>query len=627
MKINGFQFPTEPKVSFYAPEDKSYNFELLKKIRQVLQMIKEIKTNNVEKGNELEKELKEIVGEKNTNYYDQLNMGDKIDEMYEKVSKIYNGQPLRSKIMEQIELNTEYFKNNPSSITVAEILKIIKSIDNNIGQLLELNDIVDMSKLFDEFRALCISIYYRKKDGNVQNDSVFQELIGDLNTKLALDTYISELNINDKEYKRIKANSDDLEYLENPEIWKIVSDHLGVPILAESEVVTEDNNNILADNNNTSLAIPNYQRRSLGYSILAAIQQIINRFIGHKSTENVAAIEEKADIAAKPEAIQDQRPFLEQLIDIYKTNGALEFLKNLNNKLGEAVFSEDLYEKYEEKLIMLENRKIPDGVSKFKITNPEDMWAAIFEIVSYEDKANPDRIVFKDKNGKASCIMLKDEPFVQSNGEIRQKVIYTLDKQKLEFELILSTKYEGLELQTVKRNIYWDIYDVHGLHFLCEIDKLFGTHCIDSYIEDLLLQIDKDIDGNYIKDLTRTKYGFLPTYRRAHAVFLTLLNRIPNIEKRRMDLQIARNDYYKDECNQKKKMSYLKVKPENMIHVGTLEPPENNLNGFKSSGRVFRRGENKEYIIQGNAKIAGFSVNEPSIGPSEELKAFLNRDE
>ena len=27
MKIKGFQFPTEPKVSFYAPEDKSYNFD------------------------------------------------------------------------------------------------------------------------------------------------------------------------------------------------------------------------------------------------------------------------------------------------------------------------------------------------------------------------------------------------------------------------------------------------------------------------------------------------------------------------------------------------------------------------------------------------------------------------
>lgn len=572
MRIKGIQFPTEPKVSFYAPEDKSYNFELLKKIRQVLQMIKEIKTNNVEKGNELEKELKEIVGVENENYYDQLNMGDKIDEMYERVSIIYNGQPLRSKIMEQIELNTDYLKNNLSSITVAEILKIIESIDNNIGQLLELNDIVDMSKLFDEFRALCISIYYRKKDGNVQNDSVFQELIGDFNTKLALATYISELNINDKEYKRIKANSDDIEYLENPEIWKIVSDHLGVPILAESEVLTEDNNNILADNNNTSLAIPNSQRRSLGEIIYAAFVKFISLFPGHKSTENVAVIEEKFNSVAKPEAIQDQRPVLEQLIDIYKTNGALEFLENLQDKLGEVKFSDDLYEKYEEKLIMLENRKIPEGVSKFKITSSEDMWAALFEIVSYEDERNPDRIVFEDENGKASCIMLKGEPFLQSNGEIRQKVIYTLDEQKLEFELILFKK--SIDFQKVKQHIYWDIYDVHGLHFLCEIDKLCGTHCIDRYIDDLLNLIDKDIEGKVVKDLDRTEHGFILMYRYAHAVFLTLLDRIPNIEKKRMDLKIARNAYYKDVCSQKNMMKEsLKVKPENRIPVSSKKPP------------------------------------------------------
>ena len=42
---------------------------------------------------------------------------------------------------------------------------------------------------------------------------------------------------------------------------------------------------------------------------------------------------------------------------------------------------------------------------------------------------------------------------------------------------------------------------------------------------------------------------------------------------------------------------------------------------------MFRRGENKEYIIPKNAKIAGFSVKEPSIGPSEGLEVFLSRDE
>jgi len=496
-------------------------------------------------------------------------MGQILDEMYQRVVEIFNRDILISIIIEKINSNAEYFKENLSQITSEEILGIINSIENNIEQLSELNDIVLVSEKFNEFRAFCISIYYRKKDGNIQNDSSFQELIGNFDAKQGLDTYIQGLNIeNNKEYKRIMINSDDsFEYLLSTDIWEIVANYLDIPILGESEVVTEDNNNILADNNNTSLAIPNSQRRSLGEIIYAAFVKFISLFPGHKSTENVAVIEEKFNSVAKPEAIQDQRPVLEQLIDIYKTNGALEFLENLQDKLGEVKFSDDLYEKYEEKLIMLENRKIPEGVSKFKITSSEDMWAALFEIVSYEDERNPDRIAFEDENGKASCIMLKGEPFLQSNGEIRQKVIYTLDEQKLEFELILFKK--SIDFQKVKQHIYWDIYDVHGLHFLCEIDKLFGTHCIDRYIDDLLNLIDKDIEGKVVKDLDRTEHGFILMYRYAHAVFLTLLDRIPNIEKKRMDLKIARNAYYKDVCSQKNMRKSLKVKPENMIPVSS----------------------------------------------------------
>ena len=139
----------------------------------------------------------------------------------------------------------------------------------------------------------------------------------------------------------------------------------------------------------------------------------------------------------------------------------------------------------------------------------------------------------------------------------------------MEFELILFKKSENIDFQKVKKDIYWDIYDVHGLHFLCEIDKLCGTHCIDRYIDDLLNLIDKDIEGKVVKDLGRTGHGFILMYRYAHAVFLTLLDRIPNIEKKRMDLKIARNDYYKDVCSQKNMKESLKVKPENMIPVSS----------------------------------------------------------
>ena len=527
MRINGFQFTTEPKVSFYAPEDKSYNFELLKKIRQVLHMIKEIKNNNVEKGDELEKELKEIVGVKNETYYDQLNMGDKIDEMYERVSIIYNGQPLRSKIIEQIELNTEYFKNNLSSITVAEILKIIESIDNNIGQLLELNDIVDMSKLFDEFRALCISIYYRKKDGNVQNDSVFQELIGDFNTKLALDTYISELNINDKEYKRIRANSDDIEYLENPEIWKIVSDHLGVPILAESEVVTEDNNNILADNNNTSLAIPNNQRRSLVYSILVAIQQ---NFINVISS------------------------LFKNSSEVDKSNTeTLEFWKDLDFDRLISLVSDKFKIEFERE--RLEKEGIPERVQLpdtkiFKPSNEEIIYKLLEEAVNKKNGFE-----YIDKNGIYKDIT-KDafyRCFFTSSGKTIETIIF---------------KYKSCLMFPTLTYIY-------------EIGRLIGTmNGLDKCIEELIKgkkihfsEIERDDYGN------KKPSAYSSIFKYAEKSWERVKDKLksPAFHDIIGKAEIDRKEHYNRILGKDSKglIGSLKVKPENMIHVGTLEPPEN----------------------------------------------------
>ena len=530
MRIRGVQFPTEPKVSFYAPEDKSYNFELLKKIRQVLHMIKEIKNNNVEKGNELEKELKEIVGVKNENYYDQLNMGDKIDEMYERVSKIYNGQPLRSKIMEQIELNTEYFKNNLSSITVAEILKIIKSIDNNIGQLLELNDIVDMSKLFDEFRALCISIYYRKKDGNVQNDSVFQELIGDFNTKLALDTYISELKINDKEYKRIRANSDDIEYLENPEIWKIVSDHLGVPILAESEVVTEDNNNILADNHNTSLAIPNNQRRSLVYSILVAIQQ---NFINVISS------------------------LFKNSSEVDKSNTeTLEFWKDLDFDRLISLVSDKFKIEFERE--RLEKEGIPERVQLpdtkiFKPSNEEIIYRLLEEAVNKKNGFE-----YIDKNGIYKNIT-KDafyRCFFTSSGKTIETIIF---------------KYKSCLMFPTLAYIY-------------EIGRLIGTmngleKCIEELIKGKKIhfsEIARDDYGNKKPSAYSSIFKYAEKSWERVKDMLKSPAFLDTIGKAKID----REEYYNrilgnKVLNDNNKMGYLKVKSEDMIPVEIHELPEN----------------------------------------------------
>ena len=123
---------------------------------------------------------------------------------------------------------------------------------------------------------------------------------------------------------------------------------------------------------------------------------------------------EKLDIKKGTEsvAIEDQRPVLEQLIDIYKKNGALEFLDNLRTKWREVEFYDDLYENYEEKRNMLEGRGIPEGVGKFKITSPEQMWATVCEIVSYEDRRNPNKVVFEDENGKVACIMYNSHKFI-----------------------------------------------------------------------------------------------------------------------------------------------------------------------------------------------------------------------
>ena len=61
---------------------------------------------------------------------------------------------------------------------------------------------------------------------------------------------------------------------------------------------------------------------------------------------------------------------------------------------------------------MQEGRHIPEGVGKFKIMSPEQMWATVCEIVSYEDRRNPNKVVFEDENGKVACIMYNSHKFI-----------------------------------------------------------------------------------------------------------------------------------------------------------------------------------------------------------------------
>ena len=535
--------------------------------------IEEIKIINPELAKKYYEKYKKIIENASSDLKIQQDVKNKLDDLIQELREFYNKNIFVSKYVDKINYTINAYKKNASQITIDEMLEKLNRYRMGIFKLIEYaSDRDEINEKFAELQAICMTIYYKYYKSE-ENQNYFKDIKPENTSEsICLINYLNSLEIDDSYFIYIIENIDieeitknaDLFY--NAKLWDIVADYYDIIELADAEVVTENQNNLV-------VAVPNKQTNSFAYKIIAAFRYFIGLFSHNKAKSVIesAVIEEKADIV-KPVAIEDQRPVLEQLIDIYKKNGALEFLANLETYWRLVGFSDDLYENYEEKMIMLEGRKIPEGVSKFKITSPEQMWATVCDIVLDENIRNPDKVVFEDENGKASCIMLKGEPFLQSNGEIRQKVMYTIDKQKLEFELILLSKTsKNLDLQDAK----WIIDDdVHMLHFLCEIDKLFGTHCIDRYIEDLLKLIDKNLEVKV--DLHGTMNYSIQMNKYAEALRFRVYNR--SMEDIRRNLRIARRDYYKHVCSQKNMRESLKVKSEDMIPVKTLELLKNKQN-------------------------------------------------
>lgn len=546
--------------------------------------IEEIKKINPELAEKYYGEYKKIIENASSDLKIQQDVKNKLDDLIQELREFYNKNIFVSKYVGKINYTINAYKKNASQITIDEMLEKLDKYRMGIFKLIEYaSDRDDINKKFAELQAICMTIYYKYYKLE-ENQKYFKDIKPENTSEsICLINFLKSLEIDDSYFIYIIENIDieeitknaDLFY--NAKLWDIVADYYDIIELADAEVVTENQNNLV-------VAVPNKQTNSFAYKIISAFRYFIGLFRHNKAKPVIesAVIEEKPN-SAESVAIEDQRPVLEQLIDIYKKNGALEFLDNLRTKWREVEFSDDLYENYEEKRNMLEGRGIPEGVEKFKITSPEQMWATVCKIVSYEDRRNPNKVVFEDENGKVACIMLKGEPFLQSNGEIRQKVMYTIDKQKLEFELILSKTSKNIN-HMVKHDMVYNIFNVYSLHFLCEIDKLFGTHCIDRYIEDLLNLIDKnlevDLHGTVNCSIKINIYAFSLDFIVSDSTIHTradLDSARFNYYKQAMDnyYQQEMDNYFKHAYGQKEKMGYLKVKPEDMNPVKTPEPLKN----------------------------------------------------
>ncbi len=539
-----------PKVSapFYAPINPEFTKkELIPTIQRIENYINKIKRYNPELGNELEENLKSLTSQKNQNLYEQMNMNDKLEGMLMRIDDIYNSRILKTKIIERIDANSDSFQENFMSTTPEIIIEILTSIKDDIEKVVELDDIKEVLEKFNEFRAFCIAIYFRKKDGNILNDEVFNKIIGDFNDRQGLDTYIQGLNIeNNKEYNRIMANSDEsFEYLNSPDIWRIMADYLKIPIQAPVEVIKKDENS-------TSLVVPNNHRKRLVNGIIYYLQLLFSNLFSVKNRQSEPTSKKDyvidTDVNPKQLAIEDQRPILEKLLDIYNTEGSVSFLYELGNSLRDKTskrieFTEEMYKAYEKRLIEQENLEIPNNINLFEYKNSEDLWLALFQMVLYEDKQDPDKITFKDEEGRQVCIMLEDDPieinyqkYAIKCTQYKYKFIYSCNDEKITVRWIVD---EG-SIENADKFIYEHAYSIHILHFLCEVDKLFGTNCIAKYADEIMNNVTRDEKNICTKIVTdhNRMYFF------AKRVLSSLMEKIPNIEQRVMFLNMKRKEYY-----------------------------------------------------------------------------------
>lgn len=474
------------EVPYYSPENSEYTKNVLNTtIQTIRNYIIRIKKYNPKLGNELENELNSLTSLKNKNLYEQMNMNDKLDNLLSRIIEIYNSRILRSRIIEKIYTSTESFKENFTQIAPKQLRDIINSIESDIENLVELDDIMYVSEQFNRFRALCISIYYRKKDGDIQHDDVFKELIGDFKKRQGLDTYIQGLNIEDnKEYKRIMVNSDEsFEYLYSPDIWRIMADYFDIPIQApQAEVVIENENS-------TSLTIPNEQHNNWLYRLFHNLALSINRIFS-RSLHTTLAIED-----TRTSAVKDNRTLYEQLKDIYDKNGAEAFLLKLSEfDFRNIGFPKEKREAYLKRLDKLE--KIPNEL--FTLNNDEDIWITC-DIIADLLKKDENRFDFIDKDGNCYSIQLIGEPGPSYSNffNCKQIIKFEMDEAVNVFCNAYFSPKSKQSPKELKRFVRMNYLYPRVLYMMGEIDFLFDTDCVYSYIKgNMIDRIKRDSEND-----------------------------------------------------------------------------------------------------------------------------------
>lgn len=158
--------------------------------------------------------------------------------------------------------------------------------------------------------------------------------------------------------------------MHNSKLWDIVAEYYHIIESAKGEVVTEDDNN-------TSLAIPNYQRMSLRHIILKGLLQLLNLLKGDKFTGKVVTIQETQTSHQALESLYDLDYMdMAQLIsDKYKIEFEKSRLKNENRDISD----EDIY--------------LPDGLE-----------VLLHNIKQCKINGKKERISFNDLSG--NCIVI-----------------------------------------------------------------------------------------------------------------------------------------------------------------------------------------------------------------------------
>ena len=201
--INKRGIKAEVSLDSKSPLIPAFRTELTTKTNEIQSAIAMIRRYDSKLADELEKELKDrttII----LNSDEQITHYANLDDLYKAVLEKYQNIVMKKKLKNAISSCKKRFENDFSNTTIKDIVDRVSGIREEINKFNEQDDDVsELSQKFAELKVLCIAMYYRKKDGNIQNDEIFKEFVGNSNEKYCLNIYILSMHFEkDRDYNR-----------------------------------------------------------------------------------------------------------------------------------------------------------------------------------------------------------------------------------------------------------------------------------------------------------------------------------------------------------------------------------------------------------------------------------------